>query len=43
MMIEMGDAADYKSNPLYPGLSDVPAPRFWPSGQGLRAAIVDRL
>jgi hypothetical protein len=26
MMIEMGDAADYKSNPRYPGLSDARAP-----------------
>jgi len=25
-MIEMGDAADYKSNPRYPGLSDARAP-----------------
>jgi len=25
-MIEMGDAADYKSNPRYPGLSGARAP-----------------
>ncbi|WP_199855769.1 hypothetical protein [Burkholderia metallica] len=42
MMMELGDAADYKSNPRYPGLSRVPRPRIWPFGQGPRAAIVDR-
>ncbi|EPZ91740.1 hypothetical protein BURCENK562V_C2258 [Burkholderia cenocepacia K56-2Valvano] len=42
MMMELGDAADYKSNPRYAGLSDVPAARFWPSGRGPRAVIVDR-
>ncbi|KOR23212.1 hypothetical protein ABW54_02765 [Burkholderia cenocepacia] len=42
MMMELGDAADYKSNPRYAGLSDAPAARFWPSGRGPRAVIVDR-
>ncbi|GAU02992.1 hypothetical protein MYA_0496 [Burkholderia stabilis] len=42
MMIELGDAADYKSNPRSPGLSHAPPQRFWPSGRGPRAAIVDR-
>ncbi|EGD05252.1 hypothetical protein B1M_07360 [Burkholderia sp. TJI49] len=43
MMMELGDAADYKSNPPYSGLPHVSDPRFWPSGRGLRAAIVNRL
>ncbi|EEE04486.1 hypothetical protein BURMUCF1_0266 [Burkholderia multivorans ATCC BAA-247] len=43
MMMELGDAADYKANRQYSGLSHVARPRFWPSGRGPRAAIVDRL
>ncbi|RAE44337.1 hypothetical protein [Burkholderia multivorans] len=43
MMMELGDAADYKANRQYSGLSHVARPRFWPSGRGRRAAIVDRL
>ncbi|AOJ75172.1 hypothetical protein WM16_20795 [Burkholderia ubonensis] len=43
MIMELGDAADYKSNPPRPGLSRAPRARFWPSGRGAGAAIVDRL
>ncbi|KVO28602.1 hypothetical protein WM34_00440 [Burkholderia ubonensis] len=43
MIMELGDAADYKSNPPHPGLSRALRARFWPSGRGTGAAIVDRL
>ncbi|WP_185732260.1 hypothetical protein [Burkholderia sp. Bp8963] len=43
MIMELGDAADYKSNPPDAGLSRAPRARFWPSGRDLDAAIVDRL
>jgi hypothetical protein len=43
MIMELGDAADYKSNPPRAGLSRARWARFWPSCQGAAAAIVDRL
>ncbi|KAB0634651.1 hypothetical protein F7R25_25695 [Burkholderia stagnalis] len=34
MIMELGDAADYKSNPRHAGLRRAPQARFWPSGRG---------